>query len=105
MLVQMYKGHLPVIVKGGFNWVDVRDVCNAVVRVLSSKLRNEKIMLSGHHQTLYQIAAWVGEFREKKYVGRAIPIWIAKVGLPFVHFYSICTKTQALYSKALLKAI
>lgn len=49
------RGHLPVAVAGGFDWVDVRDVVEGLIEAADEGRRGESYLLSGHQATAVQI--------------------------------------------------
>ena len=48
---QAARGHLPVVVEGGFDWVDVRDVVEGLVAAAGLGRRGESYLLPGHQAT------------------------------------------------------
>lgn len=48
---QAARGHLPVVVEGGFDWVDVRDVVEGLVSASERGRRSESYLLPGHQAT------------------------------------------------------
>lgn len=105
MLMDIYTGRLPMIVKGGFDWVDVRDICNAVLNILEKNITNEKFILSGHYASIKQIAEHTCSVKGKNYNGIALPIWLAKIGVPFIAIYAKLSNTLPLYTSASLTAL
>ena len=69
MMMDIYSGNLPMLVKGGFDWVDVRDVSNAVLNVIVKDIKNEKFMLSGHWASLSYLAEIVSNEKGIRYKG------------------------------------
>jgi len=52
---QAARGHLPVVVRGGFDWVDVRDVVEALVAAAEGGRRGESYLLPGHQATVLHL--------------------------------------------------
>jgi dihydroflavonol-4-reductase len=55
ILLAAARGHLPVAVAGGFDWVDVRDVVDGCLAALDRGRTGEGYLLSGHQATSVQI--------------------------------------------------
>jgi dihydroflavonol-4-reductase len=105
MLMDIYNNKLPMLVKGGFNWVDVRDISAAVLNIIKKDIKNEKFILGGHWADLKTLANHVCSGKGTKHKGISLPIWMAKLGLPFISAYSILSNTIPLYTYASLKTI
>jgi len=48
LLLDIYTGNMGSIVKGGFNWVDARDLAIAVGEVIKKDIKNEQFIVSGN---------------------------------------------------------
>lgn len=105
MIMDIYNGSLPSLVKGGFDWVDVRDIAVAVVSIIEKNVSNQKFILSGHYAELKQIANVICNEKGEKYKGLVSPISLAKFGLPFISVFAKLTGKKALYTKESLKTI
>ncbi len=51
-VIQLYKGKIPALLKGGYNWVDVRDVVKATLAAIPLSLPNQKFILAGHWKSM-----------------------------------------------------
>lgn len=56
VLLRLFTGRLPVIVCGGFDWVDVRDVVSVAVAAAAKAVTGSKYMVSGHWLSLTEVA-------------------------------------------------
>lgn len=57
VFVALFNGTLPVMVDGGFDWVDSRDVARSALRAASSGRRGHNYLLPGHYRTIADLAA------------------------------------------------
>ena len=105
MLVDIYNGKMPFLVNAGFDWLDVRDISEAVLSIIKLNVKNEKFILSGHWAEFKDVAQLVYSTKNEKYRGIGLPIWMAKTGLPFVSLWSKIVNKEPLYTSASLKAI
>lgn len=99
-VIQMiYKGTLPGLVPGGYNWVDVRDVVQAAIMAMEKAKPGERYLLSGEWQSLKTLAGMVCAHRNKKCRLSVFPFWLARMGVPFMALYARWKKQEPLYTK------
>jgi dihydroflavonol-4-reductase len=60
VLLDLCRGRLPVLVQGGFNWVDVRDVCGAAIRAENLRAAGRQYLVGGQYLALKEFADLVG---------------------------------------------
>jgi dihydroflavonol-4-reductase len=77
-LLDLYHNRLPALIRGGFNWVDVRDVASATVAAGGRGRKGERYILSGTWKSIAQMAALVGEITGRDGVRPILPVWIAR---------------------------
>jgi dihydroflavonol-4-reductase len=77
-LLDLYHNRLPALIRGGFNWVDVRDVARATLAARSRARRGERYILSGTWRSLPQMAALVGEITGRNGFPPVLPFWAAR---------------------------
>lgn len=105
LFIKMLRGNMRIIVDSGFNWVDVRDVADAVVQIVEQNISNEKMFLSGHWRSLQTLGATTCSVIEQQYKCLALPFIFAYLGLPFIHLASLFYKKSPLYTSQSLKAV
>ena len=60
-IIKLYKGTIPALVPGGYDWVDVRDVVDAAVNAIEKATPGERYILSGGWKSFREIrCAWNG---------------------------------------------
>jgi len=104
-LLELYHNQIPALVPGGYNWVDVRDVVNGAINAMTMGRSGEKYLLSGTWHSLSDLSRIVAEVTGAKTPHAVMPMWIAKVGLPFITLYSIISGVQPLYTRESLQII
>lgn len=97
-ILDIYQDKIPAIFNGGFDWVDVRDISNTVCNALTMGRIGENYLLSGKYYTMRDIINIVSEVKGEKIKIPTIPVWSARVGLPFVKLQSKITKKEPLYT-------
>ncbi len=82
------------LLKGGFNWVDARDVANAAIAAVKTG-KNRAYLIAGNFVTLKNIVKTIEKALDRKIFSIAFPVWLVKFLLP------ILPKSQQLNSHSL----
>jgi dihydroflavonol-4-reductase len=80
VLLAMFKGRMPITVRGAFDWVDVRDVAAAVIAATSRGRTGENYLVGGQRasvQELGRLAARVSGRRPPRLVVPLRPVHLA----------------------------
>ncbi len=104
-LIDMYLGKLPTNVAGGFNWVDVRDVAEGALAAEARGRTGENYLLSGQWASMPDIAALMEQATGRRGPRLVSPLWLVKLGLPFVSAYASLSGAQPLYTGPSLRAL
>jgi dihydroflavonol-4-reductase len=97
-LRKMYTNRLPMLVPGGYNWVDVRDVVAAAICAVDKGRKGEKYILSGHYYTLKNLSLLIGEVSGKKTPTKVLPASVARIACPFIQMYARLAHNDPLYT-------
>jgi hypothetical protein len=73
---------LPALVSGGFNWVDVRDVANAMIAAAERGRRGERYTVSGYWRSLAELAALAGTHTGVYPPLITVPHWLVRAVAP-----------------------
>jgi len=98
MIIQMYSGQLPLIVPGGYRWVDVRDICQTAIKAIHQGEIGQKYILAGEWVDLKEMTAMIQPMTSKRVYRGMAPYWLAYLGVPFIGLWSKITKSQPLYT-------
>jgi dihydroflavonol-4-reductase len=104
-LINLYRNSLPGLVPGGYNFVDVRDVCEAAFNAIYQGRGGEKYILSGQHKTVTDMAKLVREVTGRKVSSRMLPLWLAYAGVPFIRIWSKLSGQDPIYTRQSLDII
>ena len=98
LLLSFLAGKLPIAVKGGYDFVDVRDVAAGIVSCAEKGVRGKCYILSGHYATIRDILETVAGSTGIKKAVSYIPIALAKIGAPFYELDSIRRKKKLFFT-------
>jgi len=98
MLIRLYNGSLPGLIPGGYNWVDVRDVCDATCNAVKMGRGGERYILGGTWKSVSEYATLAGAVNGKVIKKPVFPLWVARLGLPFIQLYSKLAGEHPLYT-------
>jgi dihydroflavonol-4-reductase len=104
-MIQIYNRKLPGLIPGGYNWVDVRDVCEAAKNAIYQGQSGESYILSGHYKSAVDFVALVGQVTDRKTKVPVFPIWMAKLSLPFVFILSKISGKDPIFTRQSLEII
>lgn len=82
VLLDLCTGRLPVLVGGGFNWVDARDVCAAAAEAARRAAPGARYLLAGHYLSVADLARLVDEVRGTRRARWVAPLWAAHALTP-----------------------
>ncbi len=105
VIIDLYKGRLPFIFNGGFDFCDVRDVAHAVVNAISMGEAGQAYLLAGKWHSLKELAGYLSVASTKKINPVALPFVAARLGLPVVKLLGAVQKKEPLYTNEALEAL
>lgn len=94
----LYTGNMPGLVPGGYDWVDVRDVVEAAIAAIKKGRGGERYILSGKWLSIKNFADIFVEYSDKNNFLRMLPMWLARLGVPFMWIYAKCTGRTPVYT-------
>jgi len=104
-LIDLYKGKIPVLPQGGYDFVDVRDVAETVVNALFKGRHKEIYLASGKYFLLKDLASLIQEVTGRRMPKTSIPISILKLLLPLVRFHGWLLRAAPQFTRESLEAL
>ena len=105
LLIDFENGKLKACVKGGYDFVDVRDVADGIINACYKGKRGECYILSNRYAKIKEILDMVSEVRNTKMIKTVLPMWLAKLTAPLSELYYALLKQTPLYTKYSLYTI
>lgn len=102
---QVLKGDLPYYVKGGYAFVDVRDVSKGIVRIIETAKGGESYIFSSGYASIGEIVSLARLCFPDQTRSKKLPKVFAYIGLPFIALRARISKQVPLYSLMSLKTI
>ena len=104
-IIKLAQNKLPFVIRGGFDFCDVRDVANAIVNALTIGRNGESYLLSGKWHNLREISNHISNISNKKINVSVLPNIIGWIGLPFIFLLARIRKEVPLYTNESLTAV
>ncbi|MDB4303681.1 SDR family oxidoreductase [Desulfosarcina sp.] len=104
-LLKIYKNKMPMLIPGGYDMVDVRDVVKGAIAASKKGRSGERYILSGRWISLKDLSVEISEISGKKTVQTMVPLFLAKIGVPFMAFFASLKKEEPLYNKNTLEIL
>ena len=104
-LQMLAGGHIPALVRGGYDWVDVRDVVDGAMQAERLGRSGSRYILSGHWRSLRDVARVTSEHMGNPAPRLVVPIWLASLFQPVMGKLAEINGSQPLYTKAMLGAM
>ena len=104
-LLALAQGHVPALVRGGFDWVDVRDVVQAAVQAEAKAESGASYILSGQWRSVRQIAEMTAELTGRKAPLLTVPTGLAYLAAPLMAGLASFNNSQPIYTRLTLDAL
>jgi dihydroflavonol-4-reductase len=99
------KGRIPALVRGGYDWVDVRDVVDGAIKAEQLASRGSRYILSGHWQSVTDVARVTAQITGKPAPRFTVPIWLAQFAQPIMAKLAQINGAQPIYTRPMLSAM
>lgn len=99
LMLTVAKGRLPAVVKGGYDFVDVRDVADGAVSAIEKGGKGECYILSNRYVTIKEITDLVSRYSGVKRIKLVLPLAVAKLAAPFCEAHYNRKKQTPLFTR------
>lgn len=89
MVEAFLRGRLPIAVRGGYDFVDVRDVARGVVDCGARGASGKGYILSGQYMTISEMLRTVGQAAQLREHPLCLPLWLARLAAPCYEGYCL----------------
>ncbi len=91
-------GRLTAYLKGGYNFVDVRDVAQGIIKAMTLGKDKEGYILSGHSITVKELLDYIAEYTNRKKVKTKLAFWFIKSMSYFAELYFFLIRRRPLFT-------
>ncbi|MCW3464861.1 NAD-dependent epimerase/dehydratase family protein [Chitinophaga nivalis] len=98
-VISLYKGRIPALFPGGVDFVDVRDVAQAIVNALTMGTPGQAYLLGGAWHSLTALSKEIGIIKGKKSNLPVLPVWLIFGMLPLVKGLAAITGGAPYYTR------
>ena len=97
-VIDYCKGRLISCIRGGYDFVDVRDVANGIISVCKHGRRGECYILSNRFYEVSEILELLHEITGKRKIKSYVPLWIAQAAAPLTELYCQALKRPPIFT-------
>ncbi len=99
LIIDFATHRLKACVRGGYNFVDVRDVANGIINACELGQSGESYLLTGHYLSVKELLDLVSTAYDIPPIKHILPMWLAKFTAPLSELYYSIKKQPPLYTK------
>lgn len=92
------EGRLTACVRGGYDFVDVRDVAEGIVSAAEKGKSGNAYILSGEYYPIKKITDTICSVLGKREIKTILPLWFAKMTAPLAELYYRIKKQKPLFT-------
>ena len=98
LFIDYYKGRLTAGLRGGYDFVDVRDVAAGVIACCEQGRRGECYILSNRYVSIPELLEMFHEVSGRKRVRTILPLWFVRLTAPLAELYYKLLRQPPLYT-------
>lgn len=105
LLMDWLRRRMHFLVKGAYDFVDVRDVARGHIRACDRGKTGEVYILSGRQIKVLELKKMVQEVLGRRIISITVPIWMAKIGAKIMPPYYRLTKKKPKFTDYSLETL
>ncbi len=105
VLLDLVHRRLPALVAGGFDWVDVRDVCAGAIAAEQRGRDGDSYILSGHWHSARELAAIAEAHTGVRAPRITVPMWLARSTAPLADVVGRVARREFRFSSEAIEAL
>ena len=105
VLLTTARGGMPALVRGGFDWVDARDVAAGAMAAAEHAPSGSRYLLSGHWVSIAELARMVESLMGRRRRRMVVPIGLARLAAHWMEVWPEPRGRRAVFTPASLAAL
>ncbi len=98
-IIDIYNRKIPMLIEGGFDFCDVRDVASAIVNAIDKGRNGQSYLLPGKWHSLADLKKIILDIKGDKRRVLVLPAWTGYLGLPFILLLAALRRQEPVYTK------
>jgi len=98
MVIDYMENRIPAAVNGGYDFVDVRDVANGILKAAEKGKKGDRFLLTNKYYSIMEMLAMLHEITGRKKIKSRLPMWLAYFSLPFLSAFFTMSGKRPLYT-------
>ena len=98
MVIDYLRGRLTAIIKGGYDFADVRDVASGILSCCKKGRPGECYILSNRFVSVRELVDLLHEITGLKMIRRTLPLWFVRMTAPLAELYYKIRKSPPLFT-------
>ncbi|MFC2086346.1 NAD-dependent epimerase/dehydratase family protein [Bacteroidota bacterium] len=104
-IMDIYNRKVPSLIKGGFDFCDVRDVAHGIVNAIDKGRTGHSYLLAGKWYSLSNLEQIIMGIKGDTRSLPVLPAWMGHLGLPFINMIASFNNKEPLYTKESLHTL
>lgn len=104
-IIAIYNGKVHSLIRGGFDFCDVRDVAEGIVNAIDKGHNGHSYLLAGKWHSLVDLHQMIMENKGDTRRLPILPPWAGYLGLPFINIMASFRNMEPLYTKESLHTL
>jgi dihydroflavonol-4-reductase len=99
LVLDFIDGRLTASIKGGYDFVDVRDVSDGIINAVDLGKKGETYILANRYYEISDLFSLLAKVSGKRKIKTILPLWFAKFTAPLSELWYRLKKQPPLYTK------
>ncbi|HNW86287.1 MAG TPA: NAD-dependent epimerase/dehydratase family protein [Candidatus Limiplasma sp.] len=99
LVCDWHDGRLAAGIRGGYDFVDVRDVANAILACCDRGKKGECYLLTNRYISVEEIFGTLHELGGRKSIRTFLPLWFIRLVAPFAELYYRLMRQKPLFTR------